>query len=383
MVAALIVFLVVGATLGYNFARITFHKETVTIPYTETITVTTTVTEIKTVNQNETISVSESKYGPVTITDALGRIISFNEKPQRVVVLSPSITEIVFALGLGNYVIGVDSFSNYPPEVLELKDEGKIVDVGGFWNPDFEKIVSLNPDLIIADVGAHSKFKEKFEELGLKVVFVNGGSASSIEDIYSDISVISEIFNVESKANEIIDNIESEINSIKTKLNETSKVKTLVLLGSPTWGYWTAGSGTLLNYVINVAGGYNIASKYFGWIQLSLEDILAEDPEVIIVTLMGSGEDAVQVIDDIENSELAETKAVKEDKIFVFIGEADDILSRPGPRVGEAVKLVAQILHPEIFGYPTRADIVSSQAFGEYPCPCVGALYISVIGDDK
>ena len=356
IIAVLVLGLILGASLTYFAVPL---KEGTTATLTTTITLKqtpSTIIKTKTVLATTTI---KSEY-PITIVDALGRIVVIKEEPKRIVTLSPAITEDVFALGLGKYVVGVDSFSNYPPEVVKLKDEGRIADVGGYWQPDLEKIVELNPDLILADAGAHAKLREKFMELGLTVVYVKGGSAGSLEDILSDLGLIAQIFHVEEKAEEVSKELLAQIQDVEEKLTRANatKVKVLVLLGPPSWGYWSAGSGTFINYVINVAGGVNIAAKYHGWVKLSLEDIVSENPDVIIVSLMASSEEAKKVIENIMSSELASTNAVKKGNVFVLINEANDMLMRPGPRIVEASKIMAQILHSEVFGEISRNDVI-------------------------
>jgi len=344
VIIAILIVLLLGGSLTLYWHALT--------PATVTITYTTTVTE--TVTQ----TISPEIY-PLTVVDALGRQVVISSEPLRVISLSPSITEILFSLNLGSRVIAVDSFSNYPPEVIELKDKGVIQDIGGFWSPDLEKIVALAPDVIIADSDAHMKFKDKFEELGLNVVFIRGGAAVTVEDILLDIMLVAKVFNVEDNGAKLIQNISEQLITIEEKVKEASKVKTLVLLGPPSLGLWTVGSGKFLNDIIHRAGGINIAEKYYGWIQLSLEEVISADPEVIIVLVMGTTEDAKAVINEIVNSELSETSAVKNGRVYVLIGEADDIVSRPGPRVAKATLLLAKIIHPDIFGEPERPDVIS------------------------
>ena len=356
IIAVLVLGLILGASLTYF---VTPLKEGMTTTLTTTLTLKqtpSTIIKTKTVLTTTTI---KSEY-PITFVDALGRIVVIKEEPKRIVTLSPAITEDVFALGLGKYVVGVDSFSNYPPEVTKLKNEGRIADVGGYWQPNLEKIVELNPDLILADAGAHAKLREKFMELGLTVVYVKSASASSLEDILSDLGLIAQIFHVEKKAEEVSKELLAQMRDIEEKLAKANitKVKVLVLLGPPSWGYWSAGSGTFINYVINVAGGVNIAAKYHGWVKLSLEDIVSENPDVIIVSLMASSEEAKKVIDNIMSSELASTNAVKKEKVFVLIGEANDVLMRPSPRIIEAVEIMTQILHSDVFGEISRNDVI-------------------------
>lgn len=335
--------LILGSVLGYFTHALTYT------PVTSTTTIITTVFSPVTI---------EERY-PLIIVDVLGRNITLESKPLKIVSLSPSITEIIFALNLEKYLVGVDSFSNYPPEVSELKSKGVIEEIGAFWSPDIEKIVSLSPDLVIADASAHLKFKDKFDEIGLKVVYVKGGAATTVEDVMLDIMLIARIFNVEDEGVKLILELNRQINSVKEVLAGVKKTKVLILLGPPSLGLWTVGSGKFLNDVISKAGGENIAAKHYGWVQLSIEEIVNADPEVIVVLLMGTAKEAEEVINEIVNSDLAVTSAVRNGKVYVFIGEADDIMSRPGPRIAKAVTVLAQLLHPDILGFPERPDIVS------------------------
>ena len=340
---------------------LTSTKEyTITTSLTKSYTVTSIITTTKILTQRETLTTTMIRKYPITIVDALGRSITIEKAPQRVVSLAPSITEMLFALDAGEYVVGVDSFSNYPPEVMKLRKEGKIACIGSYWNPDLEKIVKLKPDLVIADAGAHAKLLEKFEELKINVIYVHGGSSTNVRDIIKDIITLGLVFDIKSKAQEIREDIVKCIKNVSDKLvkSNASKVKVLILLGPISMGLWSTGSGTFIDYLVKSVGGVNILSKYHGWIQVGYEEIVKSDPEIIIVTIMGTKETALKVIDEIKKSPLATTSAVKKGKIYVLIGEADDVLTRPGPRITEAIKLLAKIIHPEIFGEAVRSDVI-------------------------
>ncbi len=401
LIASIIIALIVGVGIGYIVVTNTARSETATVTIPTTITTTKTMvkttaipttyittttlisTTVTTTTYEKTIT-SPTTYvttitEPITLTitsvvnktitktivlktvyDALGRLIVFNETPKRIVCLAPSITEIVFALGLGDKVVGVDDYSNYPPEINKLVDEGKIQRVGGYWNPYLERIAELKPDLVLASVDPHTRLTDKFNELGLKVVFLRANTASNAYDVYQDIMLVASIFSVEDRARKIVDEIQSTIDSITMTLAEanTTPVRVFIILGPPSWGLWTSGGNTFIDYIISTSGGVNIASKYSGWIELDYEEVLAQDPEVIIVSIMGSREDAEKVFNDIANSPLNQTTAFKNGNIYVFIGEADDILMRPGPRIGVAVKILSQVLHPELFGEINRSGVI-------------------------
>ncbi|MEM4788442.1 MAG: ABC transporter substrate-binding protein [Ignisphaera sp.] len=350
LVLALIAVLMLGLgiAIGYFIAppRESIVERTITYTYTHTMT--------SPVYQTLTVVQTVEKRAPVSIVDALGRIITFEEFPKRVISLAPSITEILFALGLGDKVVGVTSYCNYPPEVPKLVEEGKLTTIGGYWNPDIEKIIALKPDLVIGSSGtrSHVELKDKLEGLGIKTVYIRGSGASSVEEVLSDIATIAKIFGVEDKANELVNNISSEISYVVNKLMEANvtKLKVFVLLGPPTWGLYSVGGDTFLGWVLFTAGGNNIASKYSGWPLLDFEYVVSHDPDVIIATSMGLNPE--DVVKEIGNTLLKETKAFKEGRVYVVSQEAEDILVRPGPRIGKAVRLMAQILYPEIFGNP-------------------------------
>lgn len=300
-----------------------------------------------------TTTITKEVRVPTSVVDGLGREVIFEEVPSRVVSLAPSITEILFALGLGDKVVGVTSYCNYPPEVPKLVEEGRIVVIGGFWNPDPEKIIKLRPDLIIGSAGTppHIQLKDRFESLGLKVVYVHG-STRNIYDLYRDILLISKIFNVEDRASKLINSIQAEIDDVTKKLQEVNitKLKVLILLGPPSWGLISVGGDTFINWVVSTAGGINIAQKFSGWPRLDYEYIITQDPDVIVVSAMNMNYE--EVIDDMRKTLLVETKAFKEGRVYLLDKEADDVLMRFSPRVGRAVQLIAKILYPEVFGEP-------------------------------
>ncbi len=380
IVVGVIIALLVGVIVGYAVTSTTIKPNTVATTIvkpttiTSVITKTTTTREITTttaivtsstiITRTTTVPVTITYTTPATIVDALGREVSFTKPPKRVVSLAPSITEILFALGLDDYVVGVDKYSNYPPRVVELVREGKIKVVGGYWNPDIEKIVELKPDLVLASAGvpSHVQLLSKFKELGIKVVYLKSSSAQNVYDVFYDIRLVASIFRVDERAEKIVNSIEAKIENITSTLAKanTTPVKVLILLGPPSWGLWTSGSGTFIDYIITIAGGVNIAGKYHGWIQLSYEDILSANPDVIIVTVMGL--DPKDVLSELAKTPLNETNAFKKGNVYVLTGEADDILTRPGPRVGDAVELVAKILHPELFGEVNRTDVTKMQS---------------------
>ncbi|MEM0490242.1 MAG: ABC transporter substrate-binding protein [Ignisphaera sp.] len=353
IVIVAIVMLIGGYYIGQTIAPTTITTITATVTYTHVVEKTITPSPIyTTLTVIETLTIVQET--PISIVDALGRSIVFEKTPERVVSLAPSITEILFALGLRDRVVGVTSYCNYPPEVLRLVEEGKIAVIGGYWTPDVEKILALKPDLVIGSSGTrpHIQLRERLEEAGIKIIYIKGSGATNIYEIYEDIATIAKIFGVEDTARKIIQDIDNEIRYVTQKLGEANvaKLKVLQLAGPPSWGLYSAGGNTFIGWVISTAGGINIAQRFTGWPQLDYEFVIAENPDVIIVSAMGANYTAI--IEEIRGTPLADTKAFKEGRVYLLDKEANDILVRPGPRVGKAVVLVAKILYPEIFGEP-------------------------------
>jgi iron complex transport system substrate-binding protein len=365
-ITIIVAVLIVGIAIGYGGAY-TASRPAITVTQTIVTTVTTsipitiTTTVPTTIPVTITTSATIQASWPRTVVDALGREATFSEPPKRVVSTMPSITELLFALGLGDRVVGVDSYSNWPPEVVNLVKEGKIAVVGDPGTLSIEKIVSLEPDLVLMCRGVkpqETQFAPKLEELGIKTFFLVCDAARNQYDVYMDIRALGKIFGVEQKAEELIKAIDDKISFVVTKLAQANatKPRVLYLVGPPSWGLWSAGGDTFIGWMIESAGGRNIASRYSGWPQLSYEYVLSQDPEVIIIT--AHDVDPKEVADELKQTPLVDTTAWRTGRVYLLTGEANDMLSRPGPRIGEALLLLAKIIHPEIFGEVERADVV-------------------------
>ncbi len=354
VVAVIAVLLVVVAGVAYYAGLSTGSGQVIptTVTQTTTATETTTVSKATTVTATTTVIKTETMVKE-RIVDALGNIVELSKVPERVVSLSPSITEIVCAVSGCDVLVGVDQYSNYPPELEALKKEGKIQVIGGYWNPDVEKILSLRPDIVFANAGVpnHVKVAEQLESHGITVVFLKGDKSRDFNDIASDIMIVATLLGNETAGKNIVKAIQEKIEKVKEKLVETNatKVPALILFGSPKSGIWAAGGGTFIDYVIRTAGGVNVASKYHGWPMLSPEELLVLNPTTTIII---SDAQPSTVISEWLNTTLAETDSAKNGTICVIGGPASDAVLRPGPRVGDAVEILASILHPDLFDKP-------------------------------
>jgi iron complex transport system substrate-binding protein len=275
---------------------------------------------------------------PGNIVDGLGRKVTINTVPQRIVSLAPSNTEILFALGLGDKVVGDTEYCNYP-EAAKTKPK-----VGGFSTVDIEKVVSLRPDLVLATRIHDKTIIPALENLGITVVALTPGS---LNDVLDSIKLVGKITGQDKEASELVKDLSARIKEITDKTQNLSPEQRPRVF-YVTWHdpLWTAGTGTLSNDVISQAGGQNIASDITGDKTIDLETVINRDPEVIIVSVgMGTGEDLPwQYIKS--ESRLKNTHALLNSRVYKIDG---DLIDRPGPRVVEALEQIAQFIHPELF----------------------------------
>ncbi len=269
------------------------------------------------------------------VFDDLGRLVAINGTPQRIISLAPSNTEILFALGLGDKVVGVTNYCDYPPEALNKTK------VGEYANPDIEKIVALNPDLILAGYGNPIEVVYTLAGLGLTVF---GIKTTGLDDLLNDIRRVGEITEKAVEAQALTSAMESRIQAVTNQTEESEQRPRVfyIVWGGEGSALWTAGSGTFINELIEKAGGVNICQNITGYAEISLENVLASDPEIIITSELS--------YDWAQNAtELASTNASQSGRIYTC---DDNLVQRPGPRLVEGLEWFAHFIHPEIFGEP-------------------------------
>jgi iron complex transport system substrate-binding protein len=280
---------------------------------------------------------------PIYVQDALGRTIVLNKTPERIVSLAPSITESLFYLGLSDKVVGVDNISYTDPYygISDYVKKHGIVPVGGYWwsAVSIEKILSLKPDIILADAGAHQPLLHVFQQYNLTIVYLHGGSSRSIEDIYDDLKIITTIFNISSdKVSSFISRLESEIEKYNALITKNiGHLRVVVVVGIYN-GIWVAGKSTFMDDVLSRLGLVNVAQT-IGWTAVNIEDISRWKPDVILVTAMG-----------ISNETLKKAGLYNLGVPIVFMNKTlTDSLSRPGPLILKAPSMLYQfLLHVKI-----------------------------------
>ncbi len=285
----------------------------------------------QTSNEAEGNGETVKNHFPLTITDFLGREITIEKEPERIVSLAPSVTELIFAVGAGDKVVGVTEYDTYPEEVKDLPK------VGGFKGPNIELITAQEPDIVFASTLSGKEEMETLEKMGIPVVMIE---AKSIDNIYESIEMLGKITNKEEKAQTIVNEMKSKIQEISEKVKDKPKVKVFNLVDIN--GNWTAGKGTFIHELVNLAGGQNIAEDTDGWVQYSIEELVSKNPDAIV---MPSYAGDVETIKNMEGYK--ETNAVKNNNIYVVSN--DDIISRATNRIVLGLEEIAKFLHPEVF----------------------------------
>ena len=207
-----------------------------------------------------------------TVTDDYGRTVVVPAAPQRVVSLSPAVTEIIYALGAEEMLVGRTDFCLYPPEVAAIPS------IGGISNLNIEKILSLNPDLVISGSMVGKKVTDQMDAMGTPMVCVI--EKPRFEALYDNILAIGRLVGREPEADSLNNMLRDRVSQLSPLTSHLSPCYYVVGFGAG--GNFTAGGNTFINDIIRMAGGRNIAEDVEGW-SYSLEALVKADPDYIIV----------------------------------------------------------------------------------------------------
>jgi len=274
----------------------------------------------------------------VSLTDGLGRQVILAEPAQKVVSLAPSNTEILFAIGAGGQTVGRDLFSDYPAEALSLPDIG-----GSMGEYNLEAIVALQPDLVLAAEINPTELVKSLEDLGLTVFYLK--NPTTLEEMYANLEIVAQLTGRETEAAALVESLKARVAAVDEKIAPISSQFSVfyeIDASNPAQPY-TAGKGTFITLLIGRAGGKNIAAELDAYPQLSIEQIVAEDPQVII---LGDSMWGVTVESVAERPGWENLSAVKNGQVFPF---DDNLVSRPGPRLVDGLEALAKLLRPELF----------------------------------
>jgi iron complex transport system substrate-binding protein len=268
--------------------------------------------------------------------DEVGRRVEVPESPSRIISLSPSITEILFSLGLEERIIGVSNHSDFPPRALTKPR------VGSYIKPSVERTISLNPDLILATAAGNPRgFVERMERLGFPVYTV---FPKDFDGILRSISHIARVTGREQRGAIVTREMMQRKEKIIQLTSGRNKPKVFLQIG--TAPIVTVGKGSFADDLISLAGGLNIAGgESLKYPRYSIEEVLVKAPDVIIITSMDPKEDSQKLAE--EWNRWKTIPAVKQKRVSVI---DSDLVDLPSPRIIDGLEAIAGILHPEIKG---------------------------------
>lgn len=291
--------------------------------------------------QTEKTEQADDGAFPVTITDAADFDVVIEKEPKKIVSLMPSNTEISFALGVGDKIVGVTDNDNYPEEVKEIEK------IGGM-EFNIEKIISLKPDLVLAYGGsAMGSSKEGLDQLrnaGITVLVVN--DAKSFAGVYEAIQMVGKATGKNAEAEEIIAEMKAKVAEIKAKasaIKEEDKKRVYIEVFPGPGGIIAAGADTFMDEMLKMINAENVVTEK-EWPQIDQEAIIAANPDVILTTYGFYTDDPVGIVSSRDGWQ--DVAAVKNKRI---VDVDSDTVTRSGPRLAEGVEEVAKAVYPEIF----------------------------------
>jgi iron complex transport system substrate-binding protein len=278
---------------------------------------------------------------PQSVVDDQGNEVLLATEPMRIVSLAPSNTELLFALGLGGRVVGVTRFCNYPPEAEDIEE------VAGFSDLSVEMIASVRPDLVLASRGNDAESIETVRQMGVPIFAL---ANNSVAQVIESVRRLGRLTGQQQAAAALSQSLQARLDTVATLVAADSSVAMPRVL----WGFvgdpiYTAGKGSIIDDVIRTAGGVNLGREAGdGWPQVSLETVVDWRVDVLLTSLhidAGSVEDAVDAelrrMRDLDG--WRHLPAVTSGRLVHIDG---DMLTRPGPRIIDAVEHLAAKLHP-------------------------------------
>ncbi|KGX90861.1 iron ABC transporter substrate-binding protein [Pontibacillus halophilus JSM 076056 = DSM 19796] len=290
-------------------------------------------------SQSSSQNTEESSTFPVTLTDASGEEVTLQKDPETIVSLIPSNTEILFAVNAGEEVIGVTENDDYPSDV-------ETIDHVGGMELNVEKIISLQPDLVLGhEIALQSSTEayDQIEEAGIPVYVVS--EATSFDEVYDTIETIGTLTGESQSATSLIDKMKSDLTEIEEKAAsiEEENEKRVFVESSPAPEIYAPGKGTFVNQMLEMIHANNVLSDQDGWVQVNAEAVVDYQPNVIMVAYNYT-ENPVEAV--LSRNGWDSIPAIQEEAVYLI---DTNLLSRPGPRLVEGVEQLAETIYPEIY----------------------------------
>lgn len=290
---------------------------------------------LDTAKQSTEASDEANAEGAVTITDMKGREVTLDKPAERIVALTASDCEILYAIGAGDKLVGRGEYCDYPAEVLDVP----AVESGA--NTNIEEIIALEPDvLLMSDMAQTDEQVEQLEAAGVKVVV---SEATDIDGVYTAIEMIGKLMGKDAEASSVIDNMKTTFADITEKSTGDGS-KTIYFEVSPLeYGLWTAGSHTFMDEIATMLGLTNCFADVEGWSEISEEQVLERNPDYIVTISMYYGEGPTPEEEILSRTGWENVTAVQNKAILNL---QNNELSRPAPRLADG----AQMLYDFVYG---------------------------------
>ena len=275
----------------------------------------------------------------VKVTDGMGNAITLDGPAKKVIVFVPSALEIINGLDAMDRVIGVDSWSAENKEPLAEGLEG----FGDFNSLNMEKIAAAAPDIIIGLVGWAETDIQKLNDLGIKVYIVD---ANTVSEVYTEITNMGKILGLNDAASKMSSELKKQVDEITSKVpNIEQSQKPKVFYEVWNEPLMSAGKNTFISELIEMSGGINIvaADGLEGWPEYSLEKLIQNNPDIMIAPI-SLAPDAAAILSEVRFSKIA---AITNKRVYII---PDNPVSRPSQNIIKGLTMIAQAIHPEIFG---------------------------------
>jgi iron complex transport system substrate-binding protein len=291
-------------------------------------------------NTTENSSAQEENVAqyPMTLKDVTGNEITLEEAPKAIVSMIPSNTEILYALGLNEEIVGVSDYDNYPEEAATKEKIGGV-------EFNVEKIISLNPDLVLAHESALGTWDAGLQQLrdaGVQVYTVT--NAETFDATFETIHEIGEATGKTEEATKIVEDMKAKIKEVQEKVAKVDTKKKVLVEVSPEPEIYTPAGNTIMNEMLGMINAENLVADLEGWIKIDPEEIVKRNPDVIVTTYGNYTPGAVDLV--LNRNGFSEVSAVKNKAVYNLDA---DITGRMGPRLSDGLELVAKAVYPEAF----------------------------------
>ena len=278
---------------------------------------------------------AEETSEAVTLTDMTGREITLDAPAERVVALTASDCEILYALGAGDLLVGRGEYCDYPAEVLDVPS------VQSGYDTNIEQIIALEPQVLLMSTMAQTE--EQVQQLEAAGIHVVVSDAQDIEGTYTAINMIGTLTGKQAEAASIVESMQKTFDEIRA--NAGDGTKSVYFEVSPLqYGLWTAGSGTFMDEIANMLGLTNCFADVTGWGEISEEQVLERNPDYIVTISMYYGEGPTPEEEILSRTGWENVTAVKDGKILNL---QNNELSRPGPRLADGAKAMYDFVYGE------------------------------------